>query len=151
MPTVALFHSVLGVRQGVLDAADRLRADGHDVRLVDLYDGRTFDAYEPAMSFAWEETGLPTLHARALDAVAELPDGFVTAGFSLGCIMAVHVATQRPVSAVRDVEAGGGTIEVFDYPGSGHLFTDPSLPAEYDPDATETFWSRALPFVLARG
>ena len=49
--------------------------------------------------------------------------------------------------AVRDVEAGGGTIEVFDYPGSGHLFTDPTLPAEYDAVATETFWSRALPFV----
>jgi dienelactone hydrolase len=127
--------------------------------------------------------------------VTELPGGFVTAGFSLGCIMAVHVATQRPVSgvlmvagaipasalgegvqwpagvpaqthsnlddpwreqeevdaAVRDVEAGGGSIEAFDYPGSGHLFTDPSLPAEYDPDATETFWGRALPFVRACG
>jgi len=52
---------------------------------------------------------------------------------------------------VRDVEAGGGSIEVFDYPGSGHLFTDPTLPAEYDPVATEAFWSRALPFVRACG
>jgi dienelactone hydrolase len=51
--------------------------------------------------------------------------------------------------AVRDVEAAGGTIEVFDYSGSGHLFTDPTLPAEYDPVATETFWSRVLPFVRA--
>lgn len=53
--------------------------------------------------------------------------------------------------AVRDVEAGGGTIEVFDYPGSGHLFTDPTLPAEYDPAATETLWERVLPFVRACG
>jgi dienelactone hydrolase len=127
--------------------------------------------------------------------VADLPDGFVPAGFSLGCVLAVHVATQRkvsgvlmiagaiPVSAsgddvrwpagvpaqthstladpwrdqeeldqtVRDVEAGSGTIEVFDYPGSGHLFTDPTLPDEYDPVITETFWSRALPFVRACG
>ena len=52
---------------------------------------------------------------------------------------------------VRDVEAGGGTIEVFDYPGSGHFFTDPTLPAEYDPVATETFWSRVPPFVRACG
>jgi dienelactone hydrolase len=132
---------------------------------------------------------------RADAAVAGLPDGFVSAGFSLGCVMAVHVATRRTVSgvlmvagaipvsafgdgvrwpagvpaqthstladpwrdqdeldrAVTDVEAGGGTIEVFDYPGSGHLFTDPTLPAEYDPVATETFWSRVLPFVRARG
>jgi dienelactone hydrolase len=195
MTTVALFHSVLGVRQGVLDAAERLRQDGHDVLVADLYDGRTFDDYPPALSFAEEELGHEVLLARALKAVAGLPDGFVSAGFSLGCVMAVYVATQRtvsgvlmvagaiPVSAfgdpvrwpagvpaqthstvadpwrekeeldqtVADVEAGGGIIEVFDYPGSGHLFTDPTLPAEYDPVATETFWSRALPFVRACG
>jgi dienelactone hydrolase len=52
---------------------------------------------------------------------------------------------------VRYVEAGGGTLEVFDYPGSGHLFTDPTLPAEYDPVATETFWGRVLPFIRACG
>jgi hypothetical protein len=52
---------------------------------------------------------------------------------------------------VHDVEEGGGTIEVFDYPDSGHLFTDPTLRAEYDPVATETFWCRALPFVRACG
>lgn len=195
MTTVALFHSVLGVRQGVLDAAEQLRHDGHDVLVVDLYDGRTFDDYSPAMTFAWEEVGREVLMQRAIEAVAGLPDGFVAAGFSFGCIMAVHVATQRTVSGVlmiagavpvsalgddvrwpagvpsqthstladpwreseeldqtiRDVESGGGTIEVFDYPGSGHLFTDPTLPAEYDPVATETFWSRVLPFVRARG
>jgi dienelactone hydrolase len=195
MTMVAIFHSVLGVRQGILDAAQRLRQDGHDVLVVDLYQGRTFDDYPPAMSFAWEELGQEVLMERAVEAVADLPDGFVPAGFSLGCILAVHVATQRtvsgvlmvagaiPVSAfgggvrwpagvpaqthstladpwrqqeeldqtVRDIEAGGGTIEVFDYPGSGHLFTDPTLPAEYDPLSTETFWRRVLPFVRACG
>jgi dienelactone hydrolase len=193
MTNVALFHSVLGVRQGVLDAAERLRQDGHEVLVVDLYDGRTFDDYPPAMDFAWKEIGQEALTRRAVEAVAELPDGFVSAGFSLGCVMAVHVATQRTVSGVLmiagaipvsalgadvrwpagvpaqthstladpwrekeeldqtilDVEAGGGIIEVFDYPGFGHLFTDPTLPAEYDPVATETFWSRVLPFVRA--
>ena len=195
MTTVALFHSVLGVRQGVLDAAERLRQGGHEVLVVDLYDGRTFNDYPPAMDFAWKELGQRALMERALAAVADLPDGFVPAGFSLGCVLAVHVATQRPVSGVlmvagaipasalgddvrwpagvpaqthstladpwreqeeldqtvRDVEAGGGTIEVFDYPGSGHLFTDPTLPDEYDPVITETFWSRALPFVRSCG
>ena len=195
MTTVVLFHSVLGVRQGVLDAAERLRQDGHEVLVVDLYDGRTFDDYPPAMDFAWKDLGQEELLRRATDSVAELPDGFVSAGFSLGCVMAVHVATQRTVSGVLmiagaipvsalggdvrwpagvpaqthstladpwreqdeldqtllDVEAGGGTIEVFDYPGSGHLFTDPTLPAEYDLVATETFWGRVLPFVRACG
>jgi dienelactone hydrolase len=159
--------------------------------VVDLYEGRTFDDYDPAMAFAEEELGHPELMRRARLAVADLPDGFLSAGFSLGCVMAVHVATQRPVSgvlmiagalpasafgadsrwpagvpaqthstledpwreqdmidqAVREVEAAGATLEVFDYPGAGHLFTDSSLPAEYDPVGTELLWSRVLPFV----
>ncbi len=195
MATIALFHSVLGVRQGVLDAAERLRADGNDVLVVDLFEGRTFDDYTPAMTFAWEELGQDVLLARALDAVAVLPDGLVTAGFSLGCVPAVYVATQRPVSgvvmmagaipvsafesgfhwpagvaaqthstledpwrseteldqAVRDIVADGGTIEVFDYPGSGHLFSDPTLVAEYDAATTDLMWSRVLPFVRELG
>src|SRR5450631_4295050 len=65
MATVALFHSVLGVRQGVLDAAERLRKDGHDVLVVDLLDGRTFDDYPPAMSFAEKEVGQAVLMQRA--------------------------------------------------------------------------------------
>ena len=112
MTTVALFHSVLGVRQGVLDAAERLRQDGHDVLVVDLFDGRTFDDYPPAMSFAEKEVGREVLMQRAAEAVAELPDGFVSAGFSLGCVMAVHVATQRRVSGVLMV-AGAIPVSAF--------------------------------------
>jgi dienelactone hydrolase len=50
MTTIALFPSVLGVRRGVLDAAERLRGDGHEVLVADLYDGRTFDDYPPRRS-----------------------------------------------------------------------------------------------------
>jgi len=46
-----------------------------------------------------------------------------------------------------DATRGGGRVETFDYPGTGHLFTDPSLPAEYDPGATELLWQRALAFL----
>ena len=53
--------------------------------------------------------------------------------------------------AIRDVAAGGAKLEVFDYPGAGHLFTDPTLPKEYDPEATELFWTRVIPFVRACG
>src|SRR6476620_9490381 len=91
--TVVLFHSVLGVRVGVLDAAARLRADGHQVVVPDLFEGRNFDAYETAMAFAWEDLGPGVLTARALDAVDGLPDDLLPAGFSLGCVMAVHIAT----------------------------------------------------------
>src|SRR5918997_2099327 len=87
MTTIALFHSVLGVRPGVLDAADRLRSAGHDVRVVDQYDGQVFDDYAEAGALV-ERVGFPALMAAALDAVADLPDGFVAAGFSNGSGMA---------------------------------------------------------------
>ena len=194
MTTVALFHSVLGVRQGERDAADRLRADGHAVLVPDLFEGRVFDAYEPAM--AWSDSiGMEPLFQRGLAAVADLPDGFVVGGFSQGSSIACYVATRRQVSGVlqlsglnvlewfgagaawphgvpsqshqslgdpfredeiteqacREVASAGGELELFDYPGNGHLFTDPTLPDEYDPAATELLWSRVLPFVAACG
>jgi len=193
MTTIALFHSVLGVRLGVHDAAKRLRADGHDVLIVDQYDGRVFDDYDEAGRFA-EQIGYPELMRRALQAVEHLPDGFLAAGFSNGGGMAEYVATQRPCSGVlmlsgalpmsmlgagcwpaelpaqihytqhdpfrsqdwidavvKDVRAAGASVEVFDYPGSGHLFTDSALLEEYDEQAAELMWSRVLAFCRATG
>ena len=193
MADIALFHSALGVRPGITDAATRLRADGHQVLVVDQYAGRTFDDYDDAGRFV-EQIGFPELMNRALHAVRDLPDGFVAAGFSNGAGMAEHVATQRPCSGVlmlsgalpmavlgaqswpdgvpaqvhhsehdplrsqewvdalvSDVRAAGAPVEVFDYPGSGHLFTDPSLPREYDEAAAALLWERALAFCRAVG
>ena len=189
MTDIALFHSVLGVREGVTDAAARLRSAGHEVLVVDQYDGRVFDDYEEAGAHV-DRVGFPALMQVALDAVAGLPDGFVVAGFSNGAGMAEYVATQRacrgallvagalplavlgvdawpagvPVQVhhtegdpehapewldafVADLRRAPAPVEVFRYPGGGHLFTDPSLPAEYDEQAAELFWSRALAFV----
>ena len=188
MADIALFHSVLGVRPGVDDAADRLRAGGHAVTAVDQYDGRVFDDYEVAAAHS-EAIGYPVLMQRALDRVGELPDGFVVVGFSNGGGMAEYVATQRRVAGavllsgalplamlevdawpagvpvqihyalddpnrrqewidalVESIEAAGAPLEVFDYPGRGHLFTDASLPDEYDPTAAEVLWERVLAF-----
>lgn len=193
MTTVVIFHSVLGIRQGELDAAARLRAAGHEVVLPDQFDGRVFDSYEPAMQWT-RSLGEDHLHERALATVSELRDGFIVAGFSQGSGTATFVATRRAVSGVlqfsglnplewfgpdavwpagvdsqshqtvddpfrdpveeqatADVTAAGATLELFDYPGAGHLFTDPTLPDEYDAEATELLWSRVLPFVAARG
>jgi dienelactone hydrolase len=94
MAEIALFHSALGVRPGITDAAERLTADGHDVLVVDQYDGRVFDDQAEAGRFV-EELGFPELMRRAVDAVAGLADGFVVAGFSNGAGMAEHVATTR--------------------------------------------------------
>jgi dienelactone hydrolase len=185
---VALFHSSLGVRQGVLDAADRFRGAGHDVLVVDQYAGRVFDDYAEADRFV-EQIGFQELMRRAAAAVRELPDGFIAAGFSNGGGMAEYVSTQRhcggvllfsgalPVTMlgasgwprgvpaqihymtddprrrqewvdafIVEVRAADASVELFDYPGSGHLFTDPSLPDEYDADAADLLWSRALAF-----
>ena len=68
MTNIALFHSVLGVRPGVALAADRLRAAGHDVLVVDQYEGRVFDDYDEAGEFA-QEIGYPALIGRAAEAV----------------------------------------------------------------------------------
>jgi dienelactone hydrolase len=189
--TVAIFPSVLGVRQGTHDAAEEFRNAGHEVHIIDIFEGRTFDDYPPAMAFAWEELGQAEMLRRALAGVSDLSDGFVPTGFSLGCMLAAYVATQRPVSGVvmiagaipvslmgeqwpvgvpaqthsmlgdpwreqaeidqtlRDIEAARSHIDVFDYPGSGHLFSDPTLPEEYDAEATRIMWGRVLPFVAS--
>lgn len=99
MSTIALFHSVLGVRPGVVDAAERLRSAGHDVDVVDQYDGRVFDDYETASAFA-ADIGYPVLMERAVDAVEDLDDGFIAAGFSNGGGMSEYVATRRKVAGV---------------------------------------------------
>lgn len=48
---------------------------------------------------------------------------------------------------MRAAGAAGAAVEVFDYPGAGHLFADPSMPAEYQPAEAELFWSRVLEFL----
>ena len=186
MTDIALFHSSFGVRLGILDAAGRLRSDGHQILVVDQYDGQVFNDYDQADRFV-EQVGFPELMRRALQAVQDLPDGFLAAGFSNGAGMAEYVATQRPCSGVlmlsgalpmqllgadawpagvpaqihytehdprrrqewidtviNDVRAAGASVEVFNYPGAGHLFTDSRLADEYDEPSTTPLWQRAL-------
>lgn len=188
MADIALFHSVLGVRPGIKDAAVRLREAGHQVLVVDQYDGRVFDDYTAADAFA-QNIGYPALMRAAAAAVEDLPDGFIAAGFSNGGGMSEYVASQCPVSGVlmlsgampldmlgveswpagvpvqihytvgdpfrrqegidalvSQIRASGSSVESFDYDGSGHLFTDASLPVEYDGQATELLWQRVLTF-----
>ena len=49
MAEAVLFHSVLGLRPGVIAAADRLRAAGHTVHTPDLFDGKVFDDLDGGM------------------------------------------------------------------------------------------------------
>jgi dienelactone hydrolase len=50
-----------------------------------------------------------------------------------------------------DVRAAGAPFELFEYDGAGHLFTDPSLPAEYDRAATEMLWGHVLTLLEGLG
>jgi dienelactone hydrolase len=60
--------------------------------------------------------------------------------------------SQDWVDAVAaSVRAAGAPLQAFDYPGAGHLFTDGSLPDEYDPEAAELLWERVLAFCAAPG
>lgn len=54
-------------------------------------------------------------------------------------------------SVVADARRGGAEVEVVEHPVGGHLFTDASLSAEYDAQATEVLWERALDFCARLG
>lgn len=188
MASVAIFHSVLGVTPGLDDFAETLRKAGHEVTVVDQYDGRVFGNYEEASAHV-DEVGFPALMAKAIAGVADLPDGFVAMGFSNGAGMAEFVAANRQVAGVvmlggalplemigiawpidvpaqihvtvedprrqqdaidsvaRAVDEAGGGVEVFDYPGSGHLFADSSRPDEYQPAEARLMVTRVKDFL----
>lgn len=193
MADIALFHPSFGVSPGVTDAADRFRAAGHRVIVVDQYDGTVFRDYDEADQFV-ERIGFPELMHRALVGVEQLADGFVAAGFSNGGGMAEYVATQRSCAGVlmmsgalpvemlgasgwpretpaqvhysvgdprrnqewlemllAEVRAASAPVELFEYAGNGHLFTDPSRVDEYDSHATGLLFQRALEFCARVG
>lgn len=95
MATVILFHSVYGLRQGVLDAAAFLRNHGHSVITPDLYHGRVFDDIGKAQRFM-EEIGIRGMIERTMTAAADLPSDVVYAGFSNGGASAGLLAGTRP-------------------------------------------------------
>jgi len=95
MAEVVMFHSVLGLRPGVLGAAERLQAAGHTVHTPDLFDGDVFDNLDDGMRK--EETlGFRELARRTEEAVAGLPAGLVFAGFSMGVAHAERLTASRP-------------------------------------------------------
>ena len=107
MATIAIFHSALGVREGVHDAARRLSEAGHDPYIVDYYgDYRSFDDQSSAAEYV-DRVGFPALMQAAVDGVADLPDGLAVLGFSNGSGMAEYVVTRR---AVSKAVLGSGTL-----------------------------------------
>jgi dienelactone hydrolase len=94
MAEVVLFHHALGLTPGITTFADQLRQAGHTVHTPDLFEGRTFETIEQGVGHAGE-IGFGEVIARGAKAVAELPEGLVYAGFSLGVLPAQMLAQTR--------------------------------------------------------
>ncbi|GAA1504156.1 dienelactone hydrolase [Agromyces terreus] len=94
MSDVLLFHHALGPNAGLEAFADELRAAGHTVHTPDLFEGRTFATIDEGVGYA-RETGWGEIMARGERAAAELPEGLVYAGFSLGVLPAQMLAQTR--------------------------------------------------------
>jgi dienelactone hydrolase len=201
MANIVVFHSVLGVRQGVLDAAAQFEAMGHSVTVPNLYEeGVVFDDYQKASAYVESIGGYPALLERTREAARFLPEKTAYAGFSNGGGSAEYLAATRPgalaavlfaaaiplemfgeipgytveawpagvpvqVHYTKDdpfreeqalldrfeasVRASGSAYEFHEYPGAGHLFTDQTLPNEYDAVSTALLWERVGAFLAA--
>ncbi|MEU9193451.1 dienelactone hydrolase family protein [Streptomyces hundungensis] len=184
---IMLFHSVHGMRPAVREAAERLRAAGHEVHVPDLYEGRTAETAEEGARLK-DEIGKEELLKRAVLAAAPYSErGLVYAGFSLGGSIAqtlalgdekarglllfhgtsdmaentavdelpvqLHVADPDPFESADwlnswylQMRRAGADVEIYRYPGAGHLYTDPELP-DYDEASAELTWRTALGFL----
>lgn len=94
MAEVLLFHHALGLTPGVTAFADDLRAGGHTVHTPDLFEGRTFGSIDEGLAYVGE-IGFGEVMARGERAAADLGEGLVYAGFSLGVVPAQMLAQTR--------------------------------------------------------
>ena len=118
MACVALFHSVYGRRPAVLAAADRLRAAWHTVTAPDLYSGRVAATVDEGFAHC-DQIGWETIMGRARQELSGWPPETVLAGLSMGATVATGCGA-------------AATVQLFRYPGAGHLFTDPGTPDHDD-------------------
>ena len=98
MTHIALFHSVYGLRPAVLAAAGRFRAAGHRVVAPDLYGGEVATTVDEGFALIGR-IGWATIMQRARDAVRDLPDDAVLAGFSMGTGVVSGLLAERPDTA----------------------------------------------------
>ena len=95
MANIIIFHSVLGIRKGVVDLADRLEKQDHKVYCVDLYDGKSFDDMDKAMEF-FMSLGIPELIERTVKYTQDMPKDSIYIGFSNGGASAMLLAGTKP-------------------------------------------------------
>ncbi|WP_062310095.1 dienelactone hydrolase family protein [Demequina rhizosphaerae] len=94
MAEILLFHHALGLTEGLLAFAERLRADGHTVHCPDCYAGRTFTDTDEGVSFA-QGIGHDALQEAAHSAARRHRGADVVIGYSLGAMQAQLLAQDR--------------------------------------------------------
>jgi dienelactone hydrolase len=95
MAEVVLFHHVQGLTDGIRAFAEQLRAGGQTVHTPDLFDGERPDSIDHGVAHV-RSLGDEVLTKRAEQAVADLPEGLVYAGFSWGAGVAQQFAQTKP-------------------------------------------------------
>jgi dienelactone hydrolase len=96
MTTIVLFHSVLGLRQVEMEAADRMRALGHNVVAPDLYAGLAANSVDEGFAIM-RSVGWKTICRRAQNALDLAPDTAVLAGHSMGAGVIGSTWPDRPM------------------------------------------------------
>lgn len=82
-PKIIVYHSVLGIRQGEKNLAERMRKLGFEVIVQDLYEGKVFDDYESGLAL-FEEMGVMGLVAQAQKGLEGMEGPVIFSGFSNG-------------------------------------------------------------------
>ncbi|WP_066805068.1 dienelactone hydrolase family protein [Sphingomonas asaccharolytica] len=94
MATIAIFHSVLGLRAIELATVARFQARGHSVFAPDLFEGRTAATVEEGFAIM-EQVGWPLICDRARAALEQAPSTTVLLGFSMGAGVVSSIWPER--------------------------------------------------------
>src|SRR3954471_13956313 len=95
MAEVVLFHHVQGLTDGIRAFAEELSVGGHTVHTPDLFEGERPATIDDGVAYT-QTIGGDVLDKRVDQAVADLPEGLVYAGFSFGAAAAQRLPQTRP-------------------------------------------------------
>lgn len=92
---LVLFHSALGLTEGMSQLAAQFSDAGHAVHTPDYYDGHVFDSVEAGIAYR-DGVGFPELAKKAASLIADLEGPLVFGGWSLGAAMAQSMGKRDP-------------------------------------------------------
>jgi hypothetical protein len=156
---VVVFHSVYGLRQVELTAAERLRAAGHDLVIPDQYGGQTADSPGAGLSLkaaiGWMAAiGWEVICRRARQALSVVPGQAVLAGFSVGACVIGSLWEQRRQAAGMCCCMASRPSRPASGPGCRSRSTSPKpipshprwrLPSGTPPPSELAWWRRCSP------